>query len=355
MWQYDPQYTSCATSKAVSYFDNNGKRVMNEYTGAKINSSGPIYADLEYSYVADSGAFKYTLRHTEFPHNDENRTYYTLSLTFLKDLTLNDVRSQFSILSQDSRDQTFSEISYIGSDGQYHKVALDNSFTRDKKIYTLQAGNGFYTYFHSNRDVPTGKITTETDPMNYAVIIKKSDIVIDGKAWTGNFVLRDSYGSGVNYSELSLDLGKTTFKNGDKIYIEFLMLPWASRDIASDANVLTVYEDSVQKPLTVTSVANGSVVAEPYLARILASDNAAQFTVSGGRSRNVIRVDGFTKLGRVSIEEILPDGSTVPYETSVKEYDGYGVYLGRDGTYSYAFVYEAETPETTRTFKVSVN
>ena len=352
-WNTDPQFTSVGSPKATSYRDNKGKLVMSEYVGSKINSSGPVYADLEYSYVSDCGSFKYTLRHTEFPQNDENRTYYTIDLTFLKDLTLNDVRSQFTLVEQDSRTQTFSEISYRGEDGSRQHQYLDVSNNRGDTLYKLSGDKGWYAYYHSNRPV-IEKTETEDDPMNYAVIIRSTDFVIGGKPVKCGLVLRDSYAGNVNFSALSLDLGKTAFKKGDTLHMEFLMLPWASRDLTSDENIATVYEDSVEKPLTVKSVATGTKLDEPYLARIYAADDKAEFTVTGGRNRNAVRVDGFLAFGRPFIEELSADGTWIPYNTSVEEYDGYGVYLNRDGTYGYAFIYETDTPDYEKTFRVSV-
>jgi hypothetical protein len=351
-WDYDPQFTSVGTSKATSYIDNNGKLVMNEYLGSKINSSGPTYADLEYSYISDGGAFKYTLRHTEFPQTDENRTYDVLELEFLKDLTLDDVKKQFTLLYQDSRSDYFSELSYMDPDGNRQHVDLVTK-DRSETDYVINSQNGWYAYYHSSRPVPD-HVTGEDDPMNYAVIIKSSDIVIGGKAWNGNFILRDSFGGNVNFSVLTLDLGKTTFKAGDHIYLEFIMLPWANRDLTSDSNILMVFEDSVKKPLKVASVKTGTVVEEPYLARVLCVDNEAEFTVTGGRNRNVVRVDGFTALGRPAIEIIDKDGNATPYVTNVKDYDGYGVHLGRDCTYAYSFVYETEDPDAEITFRITV-
>ncbi|MBP5311802.1 MAG: hypothetical protein J6112_03090 [Clostridia bacterium] len=350
-WEGDPQFTSVATSKATSYYDNDGKLVMNEYLGSKINSSGPSYADLEYSYIADSGAFKYSIRHTEFPQTDENRTYSVIDLEFLKDLTLNDVRKQFTLLYQDSRSQYFAELSYMDPDGNRQHVDLVTK-TRDETYYTINSKQGWYAYYHSNKPVPM-RVTGEDDPMNYAVVIKDTDITIGGKKWEGNFILRDSFGGSLNFSSLTLDLGKTTFKKGDRIYIEFLMLPWANRDLTSDENILLVFEDSVKKPLTVTEAKKGTILDEPYLARVLADANEAEFTVTGGRNRNVVRVDGFTALVRPTIEIIDAAGNATLYETKVKDYDGYAVHLGRDGTYSYSFVYEAESPDETVTFRVT--
>ncbi|MBO7503612.1 MAG: hypothetical protein J6U38_04515 [Clostridia bacterium] len=353
-WNTDPQFTSVGRCKAVSYYDNSGNLVMPEYTGSKINCSGPSYADLEYSYVSDCGSFKYTLRHVEFPQNDENRTYYTLDLTFLKNLTLKDVRSQLNLLSQDSRNQTFSELSYIDADGNRAHVDLKNDLIkRDEVQYKLNAGGGYYAYYHSNKPVPTGKIEGEEDPMNYAIVIRSADITIGGKKWEGNFILRDSFERNVNFSALSLDLGKTTFKKGDRIRLEVIMLPWANRDLASDENVQMVYEDSVLKSQTVTA-AVGTVIEDPTLPRVKCVDNACEFTVTGGRNRIVVRADGFTVLGRPVIEKKTNGGEWEPYDTSVHEFDGYQVHFLRDGTYGYSFIFEQESPDDSVSFRVKL-
>ena len=199
--------------------------------------------------------------------------------------------------------------------------------------------------------MPTGKIESEEDPMNYAIVIRSADVTIGGKKWNGNFILRDSFERNVNFSALSLDLGRTTFKKGDRIKLECIMLPWASRDLTSDENVQLVYEDSVLKTQTVTA-AVGTVIEDATLPRVRCVDNVCEFTVTGGRNRIVVRADGFTVLGRPSIERKLPGGDWEPYDTSVKEFDGYQAHFLRDGTYGYSFVFEQASPDDSVSFRV---
>ncbi len=58
--------------------------------------------------------------------------------------------------------------------------------------------------------------------------------------------------------------------------------------------------------------------------------------------------------GRPLIEVQKPDGTWEKHETAVKEYDGYGIFYNRDGSYGYAFVYESDDPSAEVTFRVTV-
>lgn len=149
---------------------------------------------------------------------------------------------------------------------------------------------------------------------------------------------------------LSLDLGKTKFKKGDKINLDFILLPYGSFSQKNDENVRTVREDSGVKPLKIEAI-RGEVVKDTYLPRIKGVDNQAEFTITGGRNNNVVRIDGFTNIKKPTIYELV-DNEYVPIGFSVREYDGYTVHFNMDGTYSFSFVFEMESPETTRTFKI---
>ena len=341
MWSGQPQFTAGGHNKFVSYVDGNGTVVRSEYTGCKINSYGPTYADFRYSYKADTGEYEYTLRHTEFPQTDENRTYYTLSLKFLKDITFENVADLFTLHYFDSRDQKFDKMSYLAEDGTVKTLVTDFSRRNSETVKLAKDSFWFAFYGSSNEDC-----------MNEALIMRKYDIRLGGEQWNGGFVLRSGYdGTACNVSELSLDLGKYTFKKGDTIYLEFLLVPWGNRDHDTYSNIERIVEDSVLKPLTVTAK-TGTVIPETYLPHLLCENNSAEFTVTGGRNNNVVRIDGFTSLSRPVIEKLV-DGVWEPYVTNVHEYDGYAVHYGLDGTYGYSFVFETEDPGASYTFRIS--
>ncbi|MBP1587691.1 MAG: hypothetical protein ILO53_04730 [Clostridia bacterium] len=344
MWTSQPQFTAGGHNKFVSYIDDKGRLNRSEYTGSSIRSYGPTYADLEYSYKADSGKYEYTLRHMEFPQSDENRGYYTLSLKFLEDLTVKDVRRSFTLHYFDGRDQKFDKLSYLAEDGSVKTVVTDFSGENFNTV-KLQKGKFWFALYGSNSD----------DPMNEAFVLKKYEAVLGGKAWIGNMVLRNGYdGVMYNVTELSLDLGKFTFKKGDTIYMEFLLVPWGNTNRDTCENVERLFEDSALKPLAV-NVSTGRLAEEPFLPRIVCEGNAAEFSITGGRNRNAVRVDGFTKLVRPVIEKKNASGAFEKYDTSVESYDGYQVHFNPDGTYGYSFIFEQGSPDDVAEFRVFVD
>ncbi|MBO4325880.1 MAG: hypothetical protein J5950_01250 [Clostridia bacterium] len=343
MWSTQPQFTAGGHNKFVSYSKGDGNIIRAEYTGSNIRSYGPTYADLEYSYKADSGEYEYTLRHMEFPQTDENRTYYTVSLRFLKDTTFKNVAEELTLHYFDSRDQKFDKLSYTAPDGTVKTVLTDFSGSNMNTV-KLSSGTFWFAYYGSSNK----------DCMNEALLMRNYRIVIGGKEWNGNFVLRNGYdGIMCNVSELSLDIGSCTFKKGDTIYLEFLLVPWGNTDHDTYSNIERLYEDSVLKPLSL-SVKTGSVIEEPYLPHIMCEDNYAEFTVSGGRNNNVVRIDGFTSLERPVIEILGADGNWEPYVTNVLEYDGYCVHYALNGTYGYSFVFTSDGPDNAYTFRLRV-
>ncbi|MBP5779682.1 MAG: hypothetical protein J6X34_00415, partial [Clostridia bacterium] len=112
-----------------------------------------------------------------------------------------------------------------------------------------------------------------------------------------------------------------------------------------------IYEDSVQKPLKL-DVKTGAVVEEPFLPRLTCVDNYAEFSVTGGRNNNVVRIDGFTSLSKPVIEKLNAAGEWEIYNTSVKEFDGYSIHYLWNGTYGYSFVFTQESPYDVQTFRI---
>jgi hypothetical protein len=338
MWTSQPQFNSVGRLYFVSYMKG-VKKIGSEYTGTYIRSSGQTYADLDYSYISDCGSYKYTLRHLEFPQTDENRTYYSLRLEFLKDLTIDNVRENFSLFTFDSRGNKFYQAGYLDENNEPKTVMIDTA-TENTQIYKLGNQNPYFSYFELDKN----------EDMNFGFILKNSNIKIGKKKYSGGFVFRNTFSGTINIGSLSLDLGKTKFKKGDYIELDFILLPYGSYNDLHDDNVRYVREDSALKPLKIEAI-KGEVVKDAYLPRIKCVDNQAEFTISGGRNNNAVRIDGFTNIKKPRIYELV-DGEYVPIEFFVHEYDGYSVHFNMDGTYSFSFVFEMESPDAKRTFKI---
>jgi hypothetical protein len=120
---------------------------------------------------------------------------------------------------------------------------------------------------------------------------------------------------------------------------------------------LAVREDSLVNGIKVTAKA-GEVVNEPWLPRVVASNNMAEFTVEGGRNNISIRVDGFTVLQTPYIYIIDENGDYQSYTVNDggQHYEGLHVFLNEDGTYSYTFVYDmGEDTGNKVTFRVETD
>lgn len=352
MWSNQPQFNSVGRLRFLSYVNSDGATVRSEYTGSNIISSGTSYADIEYSYRSDCNSMEYTLRHVEFPQNDENRTYYTMDLVFHRDIDIADVRNNFTLFDFDGRFQAFKTTSYKSANGSIVDVTNNISKVSAPQLYTLSKDSPFFSYYNYDPDSSANK----NDVMNFAMLIRDYSVTIEGKAWEGNLILRNSLflnGSNMlNLAALSLDLGDTSFKSGDRITMSFILLPYGVKNMTDDPNVHYVYEDSIENPWRIKSAEIGTIVEDEYLAEINCTDNTAQFTVTGGRNACVVRVNGFTKLVRPKLQELV-NNEWVDITYSVEEYDGYQVNYTFDGNYSYSFVINMEKPSDERTFRVT--
>lgn len=341
IWAGQPQYNAVGRLRFVSY-NKDGVKYASEYTGTDIRSSGTSYADLDYHYLSDCGTYRYTLRHIEFPQNDENRTYYSLRLDFLEDLTIRDVQNNLTLFSFDGRAEPFGRMSYSDENGNRVEKSTDQT-QGFKELIDIGKGTPYFSYYGLNNK--------KSAIMNFAYIMKNYDIVIGGEAWDGHFALRNSFSGGLNLAELSLLEGDLTFRRGDHIYLNFILLPWGNGLSDTDTNVQYVIEDSVRNPLVLTA-SKGTVIEDDYLPRVRAENGEAQFTLSGGRNRFAVRVDGMTSMAGISVQE-QKDGEWRQYLFNKKEFDGYQIVYNEDGTYSYVFIIEMDGKGSERTFKAT--
>ena len=326
----------------VRYTDAEGNYYSVEKTVDEIASHGPVYADVSMNQISDDGCFALTYRHMEMPQTDENRTYYEIRMTALKDVSFKNFMEDFSFFSMDSNNMVYQTLGYL--DESNKPVVTTPGKTDEVRYYTLGKESPFISYSDTN----------VTEYVNLAVVIKDYEIFMSGEAYTGNVVLAECYRNGLNFASLSFDLGEVTFKAGDTININMILLPWGSQltpkgDIS---NVLNVRNDTCLNPIK-TDVKVGSLIYDTYMSKIKAEDNAAEFTLSGADNNMAVRVYGFDHYAKPVIEEYV-DGAWVEYKTaSFHGYDGYMAHYDGDGTYSFSFV--ADMSNGARTFRLKQN
>lgn len=341
-WSGQPQHTSVGRLYFLRYTDASGTDYGSEAVSDRIDSSGPVYADITMDYVSDDGKLAATYRHLEFPQYDENRTCYEIRIEVLEDLEIKDFVNQFSFFSFDGRDVAFSKMGYLNENNQEVVENLSG------QVYTdyLKLGTDcpYFDFFIGNK----------SDYVNFAMLIKSAKLVIGGKECTSAFTVKHSFDGSLNHCSLTLDLGDVTLRAGDTLSIDLVLLPWGSQNATDDTSVRTVRQDTCLAPVTVDA-STGSVIADAYMPKVKSENGTAVFTLKNGGGTTGVRVYGFEAVRDTAspIFYELVNGEWVVYNTAYHGYDGYMLYYDADGTYSVAFCVDMEQG-TERTFKVEM-
>lgn len=341
----DPQYNSVGT--LCSPTGNYGLS-MGNYKGSDIAYSGLTYADLTYSYLSSDGSYAYSMRHVEMPQKDESRTYYTIEFTFLEDTYIDN--EAFSIIGFDGRKGTYKNSAYLDENGNH--VEITNPTRKgDAAIYKLNKNGSYFTYY----GLPSA-LRDETG--NFGCIIKNYSIIADGQksdvglAFLNDFRSNPTFGE-LNYGSLTLDRS-VSFKKGDKISVDVVLLPYGLVGQDNCDNVIKVYNDSVKNAITIDASV-GTVVADTWIPTVAAQNGVAEFTIGGGTYGDgaevnyAVKAQGFDLLTRPKIYEKV-NGEWIPYDYATElGYDGYGV-LCENEKLTYTFVFAQNS--VGRTFRI---
>ncbi len=350
IWKDQPQFNSVGQLYFPKY-TKNLKEIGSEYTGSTINASGLSYADIEYTYRSDCGSYDYTLRHVEFPQTDENRTYYEIDLSFNRDVSLRNLKEDFSLFSFDGRFVNFDKAEYLDENNTPQTKTLPNSFLPALDDYIILGKEQPYFGYYDISDKSVKEQTGKNFGANFGLIVKNSAITVDGKAWNGNLCIKNSYDGKLNTAALTLNEKKLEFKAGDTIHLELILLPWGRLSEPENGTVQKVREDSALHPLTAQSSV-GTVIPDAYLPIIQSDNNIAQFTLKGGRGNQAVRINGFTENRCPTVYRSSGSGWEPVSLASGNGYDGYTVYYDKlTGLYDFSFVYTAENPQTEYRFR----
>ena len=368
----NPQHNSAGGHSFVRYtVDGNDVTIAGMITDATIASYGPTYADMTTEYTTHDGKLKFIINHMEQPHTDENRTYIRIDIEVIDELTISNFKEDFYFYGVQPNDPTgvYQRVGYLDSNNESKVVAANKS--GEVVEYILGDNAPYFSFFDMDdysADFNHNATYTESGYANVAMLIADSRFVIGGEEVNPSFVLRDI----TKTLRLTLDMGETTLKAGDRLTIDGILLPWGSQEMEGsydeiqDKNVRDVREDSIINPLKATAVEN--CVAEKrsvgiFLPELVSTNGkSATFTLSGGANNNAVRIYGFDTLTVPVIEKLVGD-KWVTYEVSSinsrdplgygHQYDGYNVFYDGDGTYSYSFVVDMEQGE--QTFRITVD
>ncbi len=341
LWKDQPQHNSCMDITWLEYYTKDGSYVASDFVDDVISSYGPTYADITLDYISDDGKIDASYRHAEMPQTDETRTYYTIRLDVKDTVEIASFKNDFNIFETNSRFGPYRYIGYLNEAGE--QVVEESDRSGERRFITLGKENPYFGYFYYY-------LQPSSTMCNYAVIIKNWDIVIGGEKYEGNFLIEERFADNYNYTRFTLDLDEITLEEGDYIDIDMILLPWGKANDTEDTNVRQVRQDSCISPFKVEAEV-GSVIEDDFIPMVMAENNTAEFTFSGGHNNGVVRIYGFDKLTSPTIYEYV-NNEWVEYEVNsisnpdknqnAHYYDGYCVHYDGNGLYSYSFVIPTE-------------
>ncbi len=363
-WPTQPQHSSAGTHSFLQYTNEERESIVSNLTSALIDSYGPTYCDIALNYQSSDGRIDATYTHTEMPQTDENRAYYEMTYRFTEDVSFDDFAEDFcfyQVTDNNSRG-TYKQVGYLDENNEC-KVVRSNQDAGAMPRYILGDSCPYFSFFdmpdyYSNNSNSFGYV-------NLACLIKDFRVIHDGKELDTQLVLFNEK----DFLKLSLNLGEITFKKGDTISLNMILMPWGSEELdytvpAPDQLVRTARENTLLDPLILTAGESCSAVESVFVPKAKTTNGkSAEFTLSGGHNNASVRIYGFDMLTVPMIEELV-NGKWIPYAiNSISEpdaegygyhYDGYMVHYDGDGTYSYSFVVAMDNGAA-RTFRISMN
>ena len=388
-WTGQPQHNSAGGHSFLRYYDENGKYITSQNSSAVIDSYGLAYCDIIYGVESSDGKISATYTHTEMPQTDENRTFYELKYTFNEDITFKDFAEDFIFyrVTDNNGKGVYKKVGYLDANNQ-SQVVDAISTAGERQDFVLGDACPYFSFFMMpDWDREASWIHGYT---NLAMLFKDWTVISGGEEIETNLYLINTK----DYLTLTMNLGEITFKAGDTITINAILMPWGSDQMEDDPanrlenaqtanynsphysdvlpdgtlymdkNVRDVRENTLLNPMTATAVENCQVIESAFVPKVKTTNGKyTTFTVSGGSNNVAIRAYGFDMLTVPKIEQLV-DGKWIEYTVSSINtpdkygfgyyYDGYTVHYDDDGTYSYSFVTDMTGVES-KTFRVSAD
>ena len=363
-WPTQPQHNSGGGHAFLRYNNDNGSYKGSNNTSVSIDSYGPTYCDITLGYETFDGAVSATYTHTEMPQIDENRAFYEMRYVFNEDVSFKNFADQFTFytVTDNNPKGTYKKVGYLDEENASQVVGAVLT-SGQKKEYVLGTECPYFSFF----DMPDydKEYQHAFGYTNLSMLFYNYEIIVNGEKIDANLLLVNTF----NTLKLTIDLDEITFKKGDTITFNAILMPWGSQEsdysgAEPDGNVREVRRNTLLNPLKAEAMKDCEVIESVFVPKVKTTNGkSAEFTLKGGNDNVAVRVYGFDTLTVPIIEELI-DGKWVEYKVnSISQpdkydfgyyYDGYMVHYDGDGTYSYSFVATMDNGAP-RTFRVTMN
>ena len=163
--------------------------------------------------ISGDNKVMFTYNHIEMPDTDENRAYYEMKFEFLEDLSITNVKTDFYFYRISSNTGSpYLQMGWLDENNQSQIASYGDM--ANETAYTLGSDYPYFDLFD---------LGDNTDYGNVSMLINNYEVIINGEKIDVPLAI---YKSGS--LRLTLDMGAVTFKKGDKITINAIIMPWGS-------------------------------------------------------------------------------------------------------------------------------
>ena len=328
-WGHEPQHNSTGILKFMAHRNSRGE-FYNTYSGSTVRSTGPTYADVTNYYTDDLGCFKYSLRHLEMPQTDENRTYMTLDVEFTKRTTYKNFRQDFDLFYFNSRGVVLYKSAFYTGEGE-KTVITDAGAPGSEVYYKLEGKNPMMGYLETTKESVEAQAALIFG-CNFALIVRNSSWISGSKTKELPLLFRNIFDGALNVGRLTADYDRVTFKKGDRIVIDLILLPFGDNMDPDVSHAEQVRLDSAIAPLTVNAT-KGTVVADTYVPTVALDGGEAVFTLTGGANNTAVKLTGLSSKQAPAVYVVSENG-----EKTQLDITGWDFGIGDDGKYTATFV-----------------
>ncbi|MBI4979139.1 MAG: hypothetical protein HZC28_16785 [Spirochaetes bacterium] len=344
IWKSQPQFDSIGKNVLFRYYDETGAAHNMEYVRTVFTSVGPVYSAMDMYFSVDGGKADVVVTAVEFAQTDEHRAYTRMRIRFNDTVTVRNCADNLGFFSSksDHPNISFGKYTWLGTDDVPAERAVDYGRT---SVETAVLGKNMpYAAMidftgkpeRSPHDGPAGACV--------GVFVKKSDIVIGGKPYTGNLAFSVKKHPGkVTTGTLTLAQKDVTFTKGDTIDLDMILLPFGSHLTHDDAAMRTLRNDYGVNDLSLTAVTGKKISG--FVPSIRIEQGKTEFVITGGRNNISFKVEGFQRYFPPPAVSELVNGLWKPVVYAKNGNDGYQVYPDGQGTFGFAFTVETDGSE----------
>jgi len=325
-----PQH-DCRTWPGLLQYRSGGRRVPLVTERTTFESTTPCLARFTMTFRTADDAATVSMTTTEFPQNDEMRTFLHLRYDWDKAVTIDgDARSTFRWLNLNDK-RLPAKLVWLDAEGvpQVVDVAEDS----DPLPLTALAAEAPYVGSH------------DLGGYHSFCLVRSYSARLGGQEQTQVHVSAH-FGKRTGDTWFTVDQEDLTLQPGDYLEADLMLMPHAD---PTEPGAIPQRERQRYgtHPPRITEVKRGEKLAD-FPPRVRAEADAAVFTVEGGQKTMPLIVEGLS----ASKVPMLWEGSTW-MDQQVKGGDGYQVNVGPDGSYRAIFAAPMRD-EQTRTWSVTL-